>query len=216
MKFENEYNDLVKQFWSVGPLGKLLLLLFFFLSVSTIASLSDVIFKWKGFILEAINIYQEYFVAPLITTASFLNMSFSESEIHTAVLMSISVSVGMRMLMAGQIVAFKKINERYNSDLVPSLTLYKVIMWSFPFAIWLWYGLTVQTPRPWVTGLVFVFYPLFLVVPKVLMAKFNTEAESYWEKGEFNYFKAYYSYVGALLLIVCVFGAINVGITKIA
>jgi hypothetical protein len=216
MKFENEYKELIKQFWSVGPLGKLVLLVLFFLSVSSIASLSDAIFKWKGFLLGAINIYQEYFVSPLIATASYLNMSFSKDEIHTAVLMSISVSVGMRMLMAGQMVAFKKINECYNSDFVPSLTIYKVIMWCFPCAIWLWYGLSVQTPKPWVTGLIFVFYPFFLVVPKVLMAKFNPEDQSYWEKGEFNYFKVYYSYVGALFLIVCVFGAINVGITKTA
>ncbi|WP_281212834.1 hypothetical protein [Shewanella insulae] len=216
MKFENEYKELVKQFWSVGPLGKLVLVLLFFLSVSSITSLSDVVFKWKGFILGAINIYQEYFVFSLTKIALYLNMSYSESEINTAVFMSISVSVGMRMLMVGQKVAFKKINERYNSDLVPSLTVYKVIMWFFPIAIWLWYGVTVQTPKFWFTALVFVFYPVFLVVPKVLMSKFDSENESYWEKGEFNYFKVYYSYVGAIILFVCVLGAINAGITRTA
>jgi hypothetical protein len=214
MKIETEYNELIKQFWSAGPLGKLMLVLTLFLSISSLAAMSDAVFKWKGFILNALEIYKDYFVSTLVKFAPYIKMNFSEEEIHTAVLMSISVNVGMRILMAGQIVAFKKINEHYNSDMVPNQKIYKAILWLLPLSIWIWYGISVQTPNPWVTGFVFVFYPLFLVLPKTLMNKFSSEKNSYWEKGEFNYFKAYYSYVGALFLIVCILGAINTGLSK--
>lgn len=186
----------------------------FFLTASSLASLSKVIISWKGFILEGLNTYQVYFVSPIVSVATSIGLEYEAFEIHAAVLLSISVTTGMRLLSMGQIVAFDEINQKYASNMKPNLMVYRFIGFLFPPAVWLGYGLSSKPVNLYFVISLFVFYPLLLVVPKLIMDKFSLESGYYIEKGKFNYFKSYYSYILTAVLIVCILGAINIGLRR--
>ncbi len=67
MDLRKELRELSGLYESVGPINKLLLVISFFLSISSIASLSETVFKWKGFILDGIQFYQAFLASPIIT-----------------------------------------------------------------------------------------------------------------------------------------------------
>jgi len=195
-----------------GILTKILLILGFFFTVSSITSLSSVVIEWKGFILETLNFYHMYFVNPISSAASLFGLHYSKMEIHLATISSVCVTVGMRLLAAGQRIAFREINAKYNSNLSPSMTLYWVLGIGFPIGIWGWYGFSDPIIRPWVTLFVSVFYPAFIVLPKLIMSKFGWLI---YENGHFSYIKGYYSYMAAIFLIIGVLAAVNSGLQEI-
>jgi hypothetical protein len=211
MDLKKEIAEFRDSFRDGGVLTRTILILGFFFSLSSLTSLSSTIVEWKGFILEGIKFYQLYFVDPIASAASNFGLSYSQSEIHAATVSSICVTVGMRILAVGQQVAFRVINKKYNSDLKPSLAFYWGMAIAYPIGIWVWYGISDPVIRPWVLAIVTVSYPVFIVVPKFIMSKFDSE---YFEKSDFSYFKSYYAYLGALLLIVCVLAAINTGLKE--
>ena len=65
MGFKSDYEEMTSSFEKMGGLGKLFIGVSFFITVSSVTSLSEVVFKWKGFILEALKSYQKYFVETL-------------------------------------------------------------------------------------------------------------------------------------------------------
>lgn len=211
LNIEKDWSNIRRVFRDAGVLTKLFLIVSFILAPSAIASLSETIFTWKGFILEAINFYRGYFVEPVRSLSAHFGLRYSENEIHAATLLSISVATSMRILSLGQVVAFNEINERYNSSLIPSLAPFWAIGFAFFVGIWVWYGLTEQMVRLWTVTLVFILSPAFIFVPKMIMTKFKYE---YFEKGKFNYFLAYYAYVIFVFLIVGILAAVNAGLKK--
>jgi hypothetical protein len=60
-----------------------------FLAVSSITSLSDTIFKWKGFILDGLNFYREFIRFPLCELISKfeIHLEFYELDIYVIVLL---------------------------------------------------------------------------------------------------------------------------------
>lgn len=213
MSIKSDFDEILKSFGKVGPLSKLLMLLTIFLSVSSITSLADKIFEWKGFILNALTTYRDYFVNPITSLAYSIGLKYSPNEIHAAVLGSISISIGMRLLAAGQLVAFNKINEKYNSDVKPNLTFYWVAGILCPIGIWLWHGLSSREPNLSLSIFALLTYPLIIITTKIVMDKFFFK-DGYLEKGRFSYLRSYYSYVTLVLIIVGILGAFNTGITR--
>ena len=207
MNIHNEIEALRTYWKDSGPVGKVFLAIGFFFSVSSITSLSTEILNWKGFILDAITFYQTHFVDKISNFASLFGLSYSRDEIHAGVLISISAGVGMRLLAIGQIVAFRIINDRYNSEMKPNLGIYWILGIGIPIATWLLYGFFDPPVRLWLTVSVFILYPAFLVVPKLFFG-----ASGYLEKGQYNYFLSYYLYLAAIFFIVGVFAAINSGL----
>jgi hypothetical protein len=66
----------IRELWKKSPpLVKALLGLLLFLSISSIASLSDDVFKWKGFILEGIGFYR-------LWIGAFINYAFGWVGLH--------------------------------------------------------------------------------------------------------------------------------------
>ena len=169
------------------------------------------IVEWKGFILEGLHFYQEYFVETIESLTSPIGLNYSQAEIHIATISSITVAIGMRILAIGQLVAFRVINEKYDSDLKPNLIFYWAMAVLYTLGIWGWYGVADPQLRPWLTALVTISYPVFIVAPMYLMDRFGEEA---LEKGRYSYFKSYYMYVLSLVLIVCILGAINLGLSE--
>ncbi|HIF5692802.1 TPA: hypothetical protein ACX3DQ_003909 [Vibrio parahaemolyticus] len=215
MGFHSDYEEILSAFHRVGPLQKVLLILSFFMSISAIASLSETIFKWKGFILDAVAVYQDCFVAPIVEYSALFGLHYEQHEVHSAVLLSTMVVLGMRLLMLGQLSAFEKISEDSGREIKPKLTYFKCISILFPVCLWLGYGLTDSSFKLMLHIVVLLIYPVFLVGPKIFMHLIGSE-NSYLEKGRFSYFKTYYAYLFAIAVVIGVLGAINTGLTKIA
>ena len=211
MDISKEIEEFRKAFKEGGLLTRLFLLLGFLLSISSLTSLSSVIFEWKGFILEGIHFYQQYFVETVASLAIPIGLSYSQEEIHTATISSIIVAIGMRLLAIGQLVAFRVISEKYGSNIKPNLNFYWVMATLYPVGVWVWYGVSDPQLRPWLTVVVTICYPVFIVAPKFVLAKFGNEP---LEKGRYSYFKSYYMYILSLVLIVCALAAINLGLSE--
>ena len=215
MGLKGDFEELTKSYKNVSNPSKIFLILSFFISVSSIASLADTIFKWKGFIADLLLFYRGFVVEPIINGASIFGFNYSSNEVHACMLLTITVTIGMRLLSMGQIIAFEQINKKYSSELKPNLRLFKFLGISVPVCAWLWYGLTNQEINLVVVWCITIGYPIFLVGPKLLLAKFDKK-RGYIEQGHFNYFTQYYLYLGSILLVVGLFGAINSGLQKVA
>lgn len=209
MDIHKEIEEFKVSFNEGGILTRTLLILGFIFTLSSVTSLSGIVVEWKGFILDGLNFYQSYFVQPIISAASILGLGYSKTEIHVATISSICVTVGMRLLAIGQKVAFREINSRYDSELEPSMFFYWAIAIVVPLGIWLWYGISNPTIRPWYVISVSILYPIFIVIPKLIMSKFGYEQ---FEKNHFNYFKSYYAYMVVIFIIIGALAAINTGL----
>ena len=113
----------------------------------------------------------------------------------------------MRVQVKAQRVAFKNISEKYGNKIKPNLSVFYLVSLLVPMAVWLWYGLGNPKIPVWWVVFTSLLLPVFMVVPKVILAKFSDHV--YYEKGEFSYFKEYYLYIAALILALCVLAAIN-------
>jgi hypothetical protein len=192
MDLNKEIAEFRSAFRDGGVLTRTFLILGFFFALSSLASLSSTIVEWKGFIREAINFYQLYLVGSISSVASKVGFSYSQAEINVSIISTVSITVGMRLLALGQKAAFREINARYGSELKPNLSMFWLISIVAPVGIWIWNGIFNPVIQPWVVAAVFVFYPAFLVGPKVILSKFKYE---YFEKNTFCYFKSYYAYI---------------------
>ncbi len=212
LDLNKEIDELKKSFKEGNALTKIVMVIGFLLSLSSLAELSSKIVAWKGFILSGLDFYRSLFVEPVTYLASNFGLSYTELEIHVATVSSISIAIGMRIQIMGQNVAFQKISERYGSEVKPNHIPLWVIAIVAPIGIWLWYGLDDPTIHTWWVIFVALSLPLFVIVPKLILSKLGDY--EFFEKGSFSYFKSYYIYISSLLLIICVLAAINLGLNS--
>ncbi len=76
-----------KDLWKNGtPITKVFIVLSTFLASGAIASLSDTVFAWKGFILDGVNVYRAWVVNPMQQLASDFGLNIDNFEAHFLVL----------------------------------------------------------------------------------------------------------------------------------
>ena len=63
--FSDLNSDLRKEWRTAGPGKKILLSLSVLMTVSSLTSISDVVFRWRGFIADGVGLYHEYVREPL-------------------------------------------------------------------------------------------------------------------------------------------------------
>lgn len=211
MDIKKEIDSAIEAFQLSSNLNKSIKIIWLLVAASSVTSLSDGVIAWKGFILDAINAYEFYFVKNIKELASTVGFFYSDREIHVATITSIAVVVGMRILAEGLTAAFKDLNTRYNSNAEPNLAVFKFIGVATPLGIWLWYGLSAPTIRLWLAIPAVIFYPFCIVVPKFIMSKFGWEM---FEKGTYNYFVRYYLYMALILSAVGILAAVNIGLRE--
>jgi hypothetical protein len=211
MDLNKEISGFKDSFRQGGVLTRTLLIFGFIFTVSSITSITSKVVEWKGFILGALNLYQLYFVGSVSKAASFVGFQYSNTEIHVATISSTCVIVGMRLLASGQKIAFREINKKYNTELVPSMAMYWLLGFVVPIGIWFWYGASDPVIRPWYVIIVSVFYPAFIVVPKYIMSKFGWVT---YERGHFSYAKGYYAYMATIFVVVGALAAVNSGLQE--
>jgi hypothetical protein len=211
MNLEKEILELNAYFKNGGIITRILLGVGFFLTLSSITSLSSKIIEWKGFILDGINFYQSYFVNPISSIAASVGLNYTEIEIHAATATSACIITGMRLLATGQKAVFQSINEKYNSELKPSMIMYWSIAVASPIGIWSWYGIADPTIRVWLLIILMLIYPLFLILPKIYTSKNRDDC---LDENYFKYIKGYYAYMGSFALVIAILAAINIGIQE--
>ena len=72
-----------------------------FLALSSIASLSEAVFKWKGFILDAVTFYREWVRVPLKNELQHFEIHLTSSYIDYLLLNGIVVAGLFRLLASG-------------------------------------------------------------------------------------------------------------------
>lgn len=93
--------DEVRLAWPTYPWRlKVWLLLSAFLASGSIASLSETIFRWKGFILDAIIFYREYVSTPVKTLLSaLLGLQVTRGQADIVILFVILISALLRVFL---------------------------------------------------------------------------------------------------------------------
>lgn len=210
LDLSKEFNELKNSFKEGNTLTRIVMVLGFFLLLSSMAELSGKIVAWKGFILDGLKFYHSIFVKPVTYLSSHIGLNYTELEIHVATVSSICISIGVRVQIMGQKVAFRNISERYGNEVKPNLAFFWVVGVMAPISIWLWYGFKEPTIYTWWVIFVSIFLPLFMIVPKVILSKLVDY--EFFEKGNFSYFKSYYIYISSVLLIICILAAVNSGL----
>lgn len=210
LNLDKEFDELKKSFREGNALTKVVMVLGFILSLSSLTELSSKIVAWKGFILNGLDFYRTLFVEPVTYLSSIIGLSYTELEIHAATVSSTCIVIGMRVQAMGQKVAFRKISEKYGNEVRPNLTFFWVLGTVVPMGIWLLYGLRDPAVYTWSVMFASMFLPLFMTAPKIILSKFGDY--EFFEQGSFSYFKSYYIYVASLILIICILAAINSGL----
>ena len=211
MDLNKELSEFTSSYKNGGILTRVFLVLGFFFTLSSLTSLSSTIIEWKGFILNGINFYKEFFVIPVSSVASAIGFSYTETEIHVATVISFTITTGMRLLAAGDDIVYRKINQNYNSSLKPR----RIHLWAVAvlgaMGIWFLYGIFNPPIHIWLVLVTTLFYPIFLIFPKIISSKLdkNLIKEDY-----LNYFKQYYIYMFLFVIVICIFAAVNTGLKE--
>ena len=91
----------VKKIWGDTGLGfRVILVISTFLASSSVASLADAVFHWKGFILTGIEYYRSLIVAPLVSLSHYIGFDYYPYGINSLIAISI--------LIAGIVWVFRK------------------------------------------------------------------------------------------------------------
>jgi hypothetical protein len=144
----------VTQYWSRSPWRvKLFLLLALFLSTSSLASLSEAVFKWKGFILDALVFYRTHLSHPFSEFVSRLSGHPVPAHfVDGAVLLGLFHATLIRALLLRRQSLPRRI-----TDVAFFLLTYSAML----------YVMADQPDRPNETT-VWVLYPAFLLAAYVL------------------------------------------------
>ncbi|PMG51301.1 hypothetical protein [Vibrio splendidus] len=215
MPFDNFLNNAKSNSKGSRALKRVYDGILFFIALSSITSLSDLIFHWKGFIADGLSLYQSYFVKPIQSIAENVGLSYSEPQIHSAIILSTTVGIGMKLLSDGQLEAFAKINEQYGSNLKPNLLYFKLVSFIFPLILWVSYGLSDVTIYLVPHVLLALVYPFVLTGTKEVLVKLEKSDDGYREKSSFNYTRNYYCYLALIALFIGFLGAVNSGLTRV-
>ncbi len=200
-----------KAFGEAGVLTKVFLVIGLFLSISSLTSLSSKIVAWRGFIKDALDFYTGAIIEPIAAFSAKFGLGYTLLEIHSAVLLSSSLLIGMNMLATIRHEQFDSINLKYQLALKPkNYVIYTIAVFG-ALIIWISYGvnessLGIRWSLAW-----FAAYPLFLSANLWFFSKLN---DSYNEPNCSGLCVGYYCYVVALALAVGIFAAINSGLKK--
>jgi hypothetical protein len=70
MGLKGDFDESVRAWQDASPLVRIWLILSVFLASGSIASLSETLVKWRGFLVDALNIYKNYVSEPLYSLVS--------------------------------------------------------------------------------------------------------------------------------------------------
>ncbi len=201
MKWKKEFEEL-KDLWSKSSWFIRILLIFsFFLSVSSIASLSDKIFAWKGFILDGVTFYRSAIRSKIISLFDWLNLSILEGYEDIFVIY---------MLIGGAVVRylrFRSVRIIENKSIVIIVSRKKTRMKFFiAYLIIYVFGMFCFA------GFIFTITPwMFLIVFSIFILAFSL---IFISGNDYSELLALNLPIFMSILIVLILGAIYTGLSK--
>ncbi|HDY8072294.1 TPA: hypothetical protein RQK93_004596 [Vibrio vulnificus] len=214
LNIRESFIEAVELYKKAGSLNRIFIMISFFLSVSSIASLSESIFKWKGFILDAVDFYQHCIAEIIINYAGSVGLSYTQNQVHSAVILSIAVSLGMKMFILDQLKFAEVMRDKYNFEVTPKINFFRIQAVAYSVFVWLSFGLSEDHVTLTSSIILLMSYPIFLSLIHWILVHFDKNKTL--SLGNVSYCKAYYVYLAAIFFMLGVLGAINSGISKVA
>lgn len=170
--------DEVTQHWRRSPWRvKVFLLVALFLSTSSLASLSEAVFKWKGFLLDALAFYRRNMSQPVSELAThLLARPLSPHFIDSAVLFGLFHGALIRALLLRQVTLATRITGIASLTLSYSGMLYLMANAASPpnqpkdFSIWIVYPAFLLTAYILTKGAERLLAMSYMLVPVILVA----------------------------------------------
>jgi len=88
MKWKKELDELKEDWKKYSLLTKIISSILFFISLSSITSLSDKIFKWKGFISDGMLFYRDYVKYPINESLRYFGFNVNRDSIDLLIIIS--------------------------------------------------------------------------------------------------------------------------------
>lgn len=89
MGLKSDLEEAKKMWVNSSLLMKLFIITSLFITTSSMASLSDAIFKWKGLILDGIDFYHNYVADPAIQLLALIGLQYSPLDVNVFILVSL-------------------------------------------------------------------------------------------------------------------------------
>lgn len=149
-----------KESFSKSPtLVKAIIIIAFFMSISSFTSLADQIFQWRGFILDGVQFYRNYVTDPVRNLLSSISIHYTSTAIDLLIIMGLFTSACIRAA-----IVIKRIPS-YTIHLPDIITLVGNIV-SFLAAFYFFEGLDI-------TGFLFqygFFYSFLLIMVSLVLS----------------------------------------------
>ena len=155
-----------------------------FMTISSIASLSDVIFQWKGFIRDGVQFYWRWISGPVAEFGNWIGLSYSQLDMDLLFLTALTLGSMTRI------------------EIVRGRRFPKIILVALA-AAWVGFGSMEYDGFPWWAALLIVlaYVVLYLKVGRMYERKLG-------RKAAIQYFLT-----GVVaLVVILVLGAINAGL----
>ena len=179
--------DEVTKNWQKSPWRiKIFLFISLFLSISSIASLSEAIFKWKGFFLDALIFYREIIINPLsLFLSKILNNPLPGQFLDSSIFLGLFFAGAIRVMLFRQLRLLNKL-----FDIALLFVAYATMLYLF-------YNSESTTPEK---NSIWLLYPVFLLWFYLCLAGAERILAI--------------AYMVAPLLAIGVFGAISAGLNR--
>jgi hypothetical protein len=187
MGLKSDVGEVVESWRSASPLIRLWLALSFFLAVSSIASISDAIVKWRGFFSDSISFYRNTVREPLVLLLQAAGIQLPPNIVDVTVIYSLLLAAAIKWASLPEV----RSND-LSSHLRDSLALYTAMV-SGIFA-----------GRSYLQGYHTAHeYALWVFVPLLIPAWARVRGVSY-----------YYLWIILPLATVAILAAVNTGLAR--
>ena len=196
MSLSSDIHELGDVWSRSGYLFKIVVIVSIFLSVSSVASLAERIFEWKGFILDAVNFYRIYIVNTFSVLLAKIGINLDQEKIDYLTITMISVSCMAR----GGIMLGKeklKLNEGFFQN---DQGIAAVLFWLIFLGLMLTRLDAKEGSLSYVS--LFVTVGTTIILPMIIFKEKKIDVLSYFSPLIFA------------VVIVLFLGALNVGLTK--
>lgn len=146
--------DEVAKVWRQSPWRvRLFLALSLLLASSSIASLSETIFKWRGFLLDGLTFYRHYITGPTIEFAQqVFHYDFPTGFADFLVVTALISTATIRVIM---------FNVRQRSMAI--IYAYEVVAGNFLYLFLIARHRNMMPPYPWIAGVMYALFILFVL-----------------------------------------------------
>jgi hypothetical protein len=179
--------------WPKYPLRlKAWLVLSLFLASGSIASLSDTVFRWKGFISDAIVFYQSIVSTPIHNLfKSWLSIELPRGLADSVILLGVTLTANIRVM--------RHTGESYIERKYPLFTTF----FFFLAVIALWLVQSILKVNLFSFPQAILFFLITTIVSTALHLKYSGAAKYLW-----------FAYLLAPFIILSLAAAVNAGLTR--